>query len=585
MPAPAPRAPTARGLGNRLRPIAVIVVVVLIAGALGRELAVLRTPAASGGDARALYVGDPYGAGWIEVDPRTLADRNTRPLLDRKLGGNESVVTSADGSTIVVSHYGQLLADHTVYDARTGAVRSQFTEVEPMNVDGISADGAQIIGRAGSANHSMTDAKLIVSTVDGHIVRHIPAVDGFSEYAVLYDPSFTSIYYVNGPSFFTNAPAGIGPLSLVVQSTSTGATKTVPLPGIQSGRVVGGAAPTSLAPATLFFAATVLSPDGTQFAALSLDGTRLVVVDTATLAVTEKTLVRQTSLFDLNGPNVAYGKEAADNDSWSAAFSPDARTLYAFRTQSTDQGGSAVYLQTLTLERIDIARGAITAVAPATRPFTDYISALVPSSDGQSIYIIQRGRLGILDRVEAPYLRRLDARTLAVLAERPLDQNTYDLQEFQPRAAPDPKLRASPVPSRVGSLSAVFDATPAYPGYQWTRDGRPVKPEELGTIAGPAHCGWESATMLSIGWPPGTLSASSAQSRQYIRDPRGVIRGALRDRLVLGAQLPADARSTGYSYGAVEVFVSPTDQDEFIYLVGPGAVERWPRSDPMTLCS
>jgi len=48
------------------------------------------------------------------------------------------------------------------------------------------------------------------------------------------------------------------------------------------------------------------------------------------------------------------------------------------------------------------------------------------------------------------------------------------------------------------SLGAVFDATPAYPGYTWTRDGRSVKPEELGTIAGPGHCGWESATFLTI---------------------------------------------------------------------------------------
>src|SRR5438034_8894680 len=56
------------------------------------------------------------------------------------------------------------------------------------------------------------------------------------------------------------------------------------------------------------------------------------------------------------------------------------------------------------------------------------------------------------------------------------------------------------------SLGAVFDATPAYPGYTWTRDGRSVKPEELGTIAGPGHCGWESATFLTIGWPVGTLS-------------------------------------------------------------------------------
>ena len=134
------------------------------------------------------------------------------------------------------------------------------------------------------------------------------------------------------------------------------------------------------------------------------------------------------------------------------------------------------------------------------------------------------------------------------------------------------------------SLGAVFDATPPYPGYTWTRDGRPVKPEELGTIAGPGHCGWESATFLTIGWPLGTLSASSAQARQYIRDPRGVTPGSLRGRLDLNAKLPGDARATGYTYNSVQIYLSAADQDEAIYIVGSGATERWPRSEPMTLC-
>ena len=137
---------------------------------------------------------------------------------------------------------------------------------------------------------------------------------------------------------------------------------------------------------------------------------------------------------------------------------------------------------------------------------------------------------------------------------------------------------------RNSGLGAVFDATPPYPGYAWTRDGRSVKPEEFGTIAGPGHCGWQSATFLSIGWPVGTLSTSAAQARQYIRDPNGVVRSILRDRLDLNARVPSDARPTGYTYDSIQVYLSPTDQDEAIYVVGPFGSERWPRSDPMTLC-
>ncbi len=137
---------------------------------------------------------------------------------------------------------------------------------------------------------------------------------------------------------------------------------------------------------------------------------------------------------------------------------------------------------------------------------------------------------------------------------------------------------------RAGSVGAAFDPPPAYPGYTWTREGRPVAAGELGTIAGPDHCDWQSATMLLIGWPPGTASTTAARARQYIRDPAGVFDGRFRDRLVRNATLPADARPTGYRYGAIEVYVSPSDQDDAIYLVSPTDKERWPRSDPMTLC-
>jgi hypothetical protein len=141
----------------------------------------------------------------------------------------------------------------------------------------------------------------------------------------------------------------------------------------------------------------------------------------------------------------------------------------------------------------------------------------------------------------------------------------------------DTACRASDDPS------AYFDAPPVSP-YTWTRDGKAVSWRELSSRAGLAHCDWESATFLSIGWPVGTVSDTAAQTRQYIRDPRGAVRAALRDRLRLRAELPADAGATGYRYGPLEVYLSPSDQDEAIYVVGGGRVERWPRSEPMALC-
>ena len=136
-----------------------------------------------------------------------------------------------------------------------------------------------------------------------------------------------------------------------------------------------------------------------------------------------------------------------------------------------------------------------------------------------------------------------------------------------------------------GSVATAFDDAPAYPGYAWKREGRVVSQFELVTIAGPGHCGWESATFIFIGWPPGTVAPDSSRSRQYIRDPHGVVHGPFRDLLERDVKLPGDAGSTGYRLGAIELFVSPSDEDLWIYVVGPSNVERWPRADPMVLCS
>ena len=136
----------------------------------------------------------------------------------------------------------------------------------------------------------------------------------------------------------------------------------------------------------------------------------------------------------------------------------------------------------------------------------------------------------------------------------------------------------------ISSVAAAFDLPPSFPGYAWTRDGTIVGEFELVTAAGPGHCGWESATYLTIGWPPGTVAASAAGARLYIRDPLGVVGTLYRDGLVRHASLPPEARPTGHRHGSIAIYVSPSDQDRAIYVVGADGAERWPRSDPMTLC-
>ena len=134
------------------------------------------------------------------------------------------------------------------------------------------------------------------------------------------------------------------------------------------------------------------------------------------------------------------------------------------------------------------------------------------------------------------------------------------------------------------TVADVFGTPAPYPGRAWTRHGVEVPPSEIVAAAGPQHCGWESATFLTLGWPLGTRPQTAAGARQYIRDPRHVLPPRLA-ALELEASLPADAGPTGYAYGPVRLYLAPSDQDQAVYLVLGDSVERWPRSDPMTLCS
>jgi hypothetical protein len=46
---------------------------------------------------------------------------------------------------------------------------------------------------------------------------------------------------------------------------------------------------------------------------------------------------------------------------------------------------------------------------------------------------------------------------------------------------------------------------------------------------------------------------------------------------MLDSKLPPDAEYTGYHSGELQLWISPSDATEAVYLVLP-SVERWPRS-------
>ncbi len=128
----------------------------------------------------------------------------------------------------------------------------------------------------------------------------------------------------------------------------------------------------------------------------------------------------------------------------------------------------------------------------------------------------------------------------------------------------------------------------SYIGTWYDVDGNPTYSREgrgwyleLHVIEGPEHCGWQSAALLRLAWPLGSASTGGEMAtRLYVRDPDGVLPTAGSAPLDLAATLPEDAAYVGYHRGPWELWVSPSEVDDAVYLVaGEGAViERWPRS-------
>ena len=113
--------------------------------------------------------------------------------------------------------------------------------------------------------------------------------------------------------------------------------------------------------------------------------------------------------------------------------------------------------------------------------------------------------------------------------------------------------------------------------------GDPGEPLVLHMYEGMEHCGWTSITVLSVGWPVGGTDGSGDTTRQYVRDPQGLLGSMTDGTFRADASLPEDAADTGYHRGDWQLWVAPSDADRAVYVVNAdpaaqGVVERWPRA-------
>jgi hypothetical protein len=134
------------------------------------------------------------------------------------------------------------------------------------------------------------------------------------------------------------------------------------------------------------------------------------------------------------------------------------------------------------------------------------------------------------------------------------------------------------------SVPAAFDNPPQWPGYTWSRNGHQVSDREIQSFAGSPHCEWQTATFLSLGWPLGSPSVSSHDSRLFIRDPNGVVSRTYERLWLKLVTLPKDAYATGYRFDAIELYLSNSDPNG-AYLVAPAGTERWPFASGFRGCA
>lgn len=105
--------------------------------------------------------------------------------------------------------------------------------------------------------------------------------------------------------------------------------------------------------------------------------------------------------------------------------------------------------------------------------------------------------------------------------------------------------------------------------------GCEVRVDVISQIMGPEHCGWESATFVTIGTPIGarhsTPEAPADGARTYIWDPEGVVAdidGTQRDVSVPVEELPGSVADTGFRDGGAELWLDSADPTVLFRVVG-----------------
>jgi hypothetical protein len=308
----------------------------------------------------------------------------------------------------------------SIRDARSGDLRARF--VAPDHIAGdprLSRDGSRLV-----VWQTQNPPWYVLDTATGRLVMTIPADgrrtwDGHLD--VIFDLDTLRGYHLRLPDVqWSQIPRETRPRPawLIAYDLVTGAeVGRLELPMVHGGRwrteqvgPRGEPLPAELSPTA------VLSPDGTRLAVVHADRDGITLVDTEEFAV-ERTL-QLTRSPDLPAPTPIMqpvGEPLAGL--WRrprAVFAPDGRHLYLYGEEYRTDNHGVGRERALPLRRVDLARGEITAeAAPDPR-----LQRVLPAPDGQSVYTASLQSESGDAATSRTWLRRLDAATLADLAER-----------------------------------------------------------------------------------------------------------------------------------------------------------------------
>lgn len=415
-----------------------------------------------------LYLADaPERGRLIPIDSQTLADLETVPTIRV---GSRVVHASSDGTTLAVLTYPpNKVLDHLsaseitirILDTRTGRERARFHPPAPALAFELTADGSRLVlGRCEDGSPE----EYVLDTSDGRVLSTLKGEGPPCSWLIRLDPAGQRLYRLVVPDFIGSA----SPPVLIAYDLASGAeVGRLVLDDLTAGFQRTGREIDGRPVVADWRPGVAVSPDGQQIVILHADRDALTLIDTGRLAILRTAqLSRPAGFLERLGlqPRVAYAKGSDEGRIWGdVRFSPDGRRLYAVGSESRLDAAGKPSWRGLGLRVIDVARAAITAGVLVGEP----ISWVMPSPDGSAVYVFS-----FRPRWEGTStLRRLDARTLKITAERELAgyRDLYVLTAPAPTSAsPEPSATPLANPARMPNpppdISALARLTPGLMG-------------------------------------------------------------------------------------------------------------------------